>query len=173
MTRIPAVVVSGFLGSGKTTFIIRSLLPRLKYKRLSIIVNDFGQTNFDKIRLYQENFEVFGIEGNCFCCELGGEFLNLLSELKNRNIDFLIVETSGISNPVPIFYGLESTGFRVELIVGVFSLDLDEPLLTSPLVQAQIEASHCLVLTKADLVTKEEANKRFKFFAGYKTCLPC
>jgi len=168
MTRIPAVVVSGFLGSGKTTFIIRSLLPRLKYKRLSIIVNDFGQTNFDKIRLYQENFEVFGIEGNCFCCELGGEFLNLLSELKNRNIDFLIVETSGISNPVPIFYGLESTGFRVELIVGVFGLDLDEPLLTSPLVQAQIEASHCLVLTKADLVTKEEAKKRFKFFAGYQ-----
>lgn len=120
MTRIPAVVVSGFLGSGKTTFIIRSLLPRLKDKRLSIIVNDFGQTNFDKIRLYQENFEVFGIEGNCFCCELGGEFLNLLSELKNKNIDFLIVETSGISNPAPIFYGLESTGFRVELIVGVF-----------------------------------------------------
>jgi Putative GTPases (G3E family) len=48
MAKIPAVVVSGFLGSGKTTFILRSLLPRLKGRKISVVVNDFGEINYDR-----------------------------------------------------------------------------------------------------------------------------
>jgi G3E family GTPase len=133
MAKIPAVVVSGFLGSGKTTFILRSLLPRLKGKKISVVVNDFGEVNYDKIRLYQEGLEVYGIEGNCFCCELGGEFLNILASIKRQGVEFLVVETSGVSDPSPIYYSLESSGFSVELMIGVFALDIEEGLLKHPL----------------------------------------
>ncbi len=166
--RIPALIVGGFLGSGKTTFIIKSILTRLKGKKVAVLVNDFGQINYDKIRLYQENMEVYGVEGGCFCCELGGEFLNTLAKLKDKKLDMLIVETSGVSNPSPIYYSLETSGFSVELIIGVFGLDLEEDILSKPLVQAQIEASHCLILTKADMLKNGQIKRKLSFFSSYQ-----
>jgi G3E family GTPase len=168
MAKIPAVVVSGFLGSGKTTFILKSLLPRLKGRKISVVVNDFGEINYDKIRLYQEGLEVYGIEGNCFCCELGGEFLNTLASIKRQGVEFLVVETSGVSDPSPIYYSLESSGFSVELIMGVFALDIDEGLLKHPLLQAQMDASHCFVLTKADLLPERDVLRKLKPFLEWQ-----
>ncbi len=165
---ISAIVVGGFLGSGKTTFILRSLLPRLKGKKVSIVVNDFGEVNYDKIRLYKEGLEVYGIEGNCFCCELGGEFLDILASLRKKGVEFLVVESSGISDPSPIYYALECSGFTVELLAGVFALDMDKSLLKSPLLQAQMEASHCFVLTKADLLPEREVSKRLQPFLEWQ-----
>ncbi|WP_448588153.1 CobW family GTP-binding protein [Thermocrinis sp.] len=164
---IPSLIVGGFLGSGKTTFIINSILPKLSGKRIAIIVNDFGKINYDRIRLYQETMEVYGVEGGCFCCELGGEFLETIAMLKSKDLDLLVVETSGISDPSPIYYSLETSGYNMELIVGVFGLDMDEELLKTPLVQAQLEASHILVLTKADLLGDAQINKRVSFFSSH------
>jgi Putative GTPases (G3E family) len=166
--RIPALIVGGFLGSGKTTFIIRSLLPKFKEKRIAILVNDFGKVNYDKIRLYQESMEVYGVEGGCFCCELGGELLSALAQIKRKEPEFLIVETSGLSDPSPIYYSLETSGYVVELIIGVFGLDMEDDVLKTALVQSQIDSAHCLVLTKADLLSNAQLREKLEFFHSYQ-----
>ncbi len=87
-----ALLVTGFLGGGKTTFVLKSLVERYKHKRLAIVVNDFGEISYDRLAYYQKGLKVMGVEGGCFCCESAGELESVISSLKD--IDLLVVETS-------------------------------------------------------------------------------
>lgn len=156
-----AYLVCGFLGSGKTTFIIKNLLPLFAEESLSILVNDYGEISFDKIRLYQENLEVFGIEGSCICCSAGETFLKALYALKEKN-STLLIETSGVSEVFPIWEALETSGYTIEMTFTCLSLDLPEKLFNSPFIESQLESAQCLILTKADLVSDFLLEKRLK-----------
>lgn len=156
-----AYLVCGFLGSGKTTFIIKNLLPLFAGEPLSILVNDYGEVSFDKIRLYQERLEVLGIEGSCICCSAGETFLKTLHTLKEKN-DTIIIETSGVSEVFPIWEALELSGYTIEMTFTCLALDLPEKLFNSPFIESQLESAQCLILTKADLVSDFLLGRRLK-----------
>lgn len=162
-----AIVVAGFLGSGKTTFILESLLPLFQGEQVSILVNDFGEISFDKLKYYERKLQVLGIEGSCICCSAGEAFLQALAKVKKLS-KRVIIETSGVSEIDPIYEALEIEGFTVETSFTTLNLDLPSEIFFSNFVQGLILSSHFLILTKADLLTNAELRERLSTISSYK-----
>jgi cobalamin biosynthesis protein CobW len=103
-SRIPALLVSGFLGSGKTT-LVRHLLAdaRRRNLRVAVVSNEFGELGIDGALLSRAGEDYVELEGGCVCCRLSDEFVETLQMLRQRvQPDRLIVETSGVALPFEV-----------------------------------------------------------------------
>ncbi|MFN3976670.1 MAG: CobW family GTP-binding protein, partial [Aquificaceae bacterium] len=146
------LIVSGFLGSGKTTFLLNSLIERYKEERVGIVVNDYGEVSYDKLRLIKDSLEVLGVEGKCVCCSGVGELLEALNKIKD--VDVLLMETSGLSDPYTIREAFELSGLVPYTVVCLVPGDEYQSLIDEPIFRAQIENSDCVVISKCDLLPK-------------------
>lgn len=144
------LVITGFLGSGKTTFVLNSLLKRYADRKVAVIVGDYGEVSYDKLLLYKDTFQVLGIEGKCVCCSGIGELIQALDKVKDA--DLLILETSGLSDPYSIREALEITGFSPYIIVCVLSGDDWKEYRKESIFLSQIESSDSVVISKCDLL---------------------
>jgi Putative GTPases (G3E family) len=110
MKKIPVIIVSGFLGSGKTT-IINSILAKSKGSRIGVIVNDFGSINIDSLLIVSQTIETVELASGCICCMMDGnsleEPLQKLTE-NNQEFDAIIIEASGLAEPREITHKLLS-----------------------------------------------------------------
>jgi cobalamin biosynthesis protein CobW len=99
--RIPILVVSGFLGSGKTTLVCHLLKEaQAEGTRIAIVSNEFGALGIDQALLGQGGEAYVELEGGCVCCQLSDELVNTLQMLWERvRPDGLIIETSGVALP--------------------------------------------------------------------------
>ena len=149
-------VVTGFLGSGKTTFILNSVRNHLKDKRVAIIVNEFGEIGVDGKVLKNVYSEVVEIEEGCICCKLTKEFeeavLNLLGEY---NPDIIMVETSGTSEPFPVVFSLKMLNVPVEGIICLIDSKNFNKYSEESTALYQIGSSNIIVLNKTDLIEEE------------------
>lgn len=106
---IPATVVTGFLGAGKTT-LIRNLLENAGGKRIALIVNEFGDVGFDGGFLSSCGIEgcsdgdVVELANGCICCTVADEFLPAMEAILSRGPapDHIVIETSGLALPQPL-----------------------------------------------------------------------
>ena len=107
--KIPATVVTGFLGSGKTT-LIRHLIANARGRRLALIINEFGDLGFDRELLLGcgiagcEGDDVIELANGCICCTVADEFLPTMETLLGRAEppDHIVIETSGLALPKPL-----------------------------------------------------------------------
>ncbi|WP_318570054.1 CobW family GTP-binding protein [Salinigranum marinum] len=102
--RVPVTVLSGALGAGKTTLVNR-LLANPGGRTIAVVVNDVGDVNVDAELIEAENEEtgIVDLSNGCICCGLQGDLLTEVSRLADeRTFDSLVVEASGVSEPVPI-----------------------------------------------------------------------
>ncbi len=102
--RIPVTVLSGYLGAGKTTM-VNHLLANPGDRRIAVILNDMGEVNVDAELVARENDEegIIDLSNGCICCRLQDDLLTEASALaEEREFDYLLVESSGISEPIPI-----------------------------------------------------------------------
>ena len=105
---VPITLITGYLGSGKTT-LINHILKNAKGHKMAVIVNDIGEVNIDAA-LIEENGVVAGKDENlvalsngCICCTLKKDLINQLADLvKQQQFDHILIEASGICEPVPI-----------------------------------------------------------------------
>lgn len=96
---IKLYVLTGFLGAGKTTLLLH-LLEHFADKKIGVIQNEFGRLGVDGPRLRQDGIEMVEINrGSIFCSCLKLSFVQALAELGKRDLDFLFVESSGLSDP--------------------------------------------------------------------------
>ncbi|MDP5348027.1 MAG: GTP-binding protein, partial [Paracoccaceae bacterium] len=103
---VPILLVTGFLGSGKTTF-INDLLIGEHGKRIAAIVNDFGAINIDEALLQSATDKVIGLKNGCICCSLQGDLLRTLKQvLAGAAPDLIVIEASGVADPQGIIDGL-------------------------------------------------------------------
>ncbi|RAM48568.1 MAG: cobalamin biosynthesis protein CobW [Hapalosiphonaceae cyanobacterium JJU2] len=111
-TKIPVTVITGFLGSGKTT-LIRHLLQNNQGRRIAVLVNEFGELGIDgellkSCQICPEDSEnednIFELTNGCLCCTVQEEFLPTMQQLLKRreSIDCILIETSGLALPKPL-----------------------------------------------------------------------
>lgn len=102
--KIPVMIVTGFLGAGKTTF-INELLSQNHGVRIGIIENEFGDISIDARLLTDYRPErIMELNNGCICCTIYNEFSLMLQELVKRHhhLEHLIIETTGVADPAPI-----------------------------------------------------------------------
>src|SRR5919204_6132603 len=109
MRRIPATIVTGFLGAGKTS-LVRHLLATAAGHRLAIIVNEFGELGIDRDVLLGcgdaacTEDDILELANGCLCCTVADDFLPTLSRLIDRPDPpgHIVIETSGLALPKPL-----------------------------------------------------------------------
>lgn len=108
-TEIPITVVSGPLGAGKTTLVNR-LLNDPGSREIAVVVNDMGELNVDAELVASESDDgVIDLSNGCICCRLQDDLVTEVTRLaENRSFDYLLIEASGISEPLPIARTLAS-----------------------------------------------------------------
>lgn len=102
--KIPVLIVTGFLGSGKTSF-INHLLMKNKFVKIGLIENEFGDVSIDSKLLGKEfKDSIVELTNGCICCSIFNEFSLALQDLvkKHDQLEQLIIETTGIADPGPV-----------------------------------------------------------------------
>ncbi len=91
------ILVSGFLGAGKTTLVQKLLKEAFTGQRIALIENDFGEISIDAALLQTSGFQVREISSGCICCSLSGDFVKALKELLDAcHPDRILIEPSGV-----------------------------------------------------------------------------
>lgn len=164
-----ALLVTGFLGAGKTTFIRDGLVPQLAAgRRFTILVNDFGDIGFDGPLLQRAGLPVIEVDGGCFCCATGGRLLEALHRVRiELSPELLIVEGSGLADPWPLLVALHDEGWQVLGIPCLVdaTVTVHARLCGDPLYRRQIDASTLLLVTKASLAGAEATNATLRFLS--------
>ncbi len=150
-------MVSGFLGSGKTT-LIRQLAGYLvvdREQKVVIIENEVGEVGIDDRFLSGEGFQVREIYGGCICCQLTGELTLAVNQIAERfSPDWVIIEATGVARPSTILNTLEKYGKGID---GIFTLAVadtgrwEELMEIMPeLISAQVAEAKLVIASKID-----------------------
>lgn len=157
---IPVMIVTGFLGAGKTTLLNR-LLTSEHSLQVAVLVNDFGSINIDSQLVLDVDAASASIQltNGCICCTIRGDLVQAIHNLVARDPrpDLIIIETSGVSDPIDVVLTLRSLEtIRIESVLTV--IDAEQVLALSKnedyrdLVWNQIGTADLIVLNKIDLV---------------------
>ncbi|MFT3967047.1 MAG: cobalamin biosynthesis protein CobW [Sphingobium sp.] len=130
MSKVPATVITGFLGAGKTT-LIRHLLQNAGGRRLALVINEFGDVGVDGDLVKGCGDEacpeddIVELANGCICCTVADDFLPTMQKLLNRDNppDHIIIETSGLALPKPLVKAFQWPDIRTRATVdGVIAL---------------------------------------------------
>ena len=108
MTQLPVTVLSGFLGAGKTT-VLSHILNNRQGRKVAVIVNDMSEINIDsaivqsEVSLNRSEEKLVEMSNGCICCTLREDLLEEVTKLsKEGRFDYLVIESTGISEPLPV-----------------------------------------------------------------------
>jgi G3E family GTPase len=159
---IPVSIVTGFLGSGKTSLISR-MLRDPAFGRTAVIVNEFGEVGLDHALIASSDDSVLTLSTGCLCCAVQTDLALTLTELLGRreaglvDYDRILVETSGLSDPVPILQAMMTDGdvFATHQIAAVTTLvdsvHGEQTLVEYAEARHQVALADHLLISKTDL----------------------
>jgi molybdopterin-guanine dinucleotide biosynthesis protein len=125
--KIPIMILTGFLGAGKTT-LLNYILREQNEKKIAVIENEFGEVSIDDALLSQDKLatteKVVVMDNGCMCCTVRGDLeaglLDILGASRDHgNLDALIIETTGMADPVPIVRTIK----RIDVVMSFFRVD--------------------------------------------------
>lgn len=161
--RPPVSVITGYLGSGKTTLLNR-LLQDPGMARAAVIINEFGEVALDHLLVATPSENTVLLANGCLCCTIRGDLVGTLSDLLARRgaggvpeFDRVLVETTGLADPVPVLRTLaseETIASRLRpgiVITLVDAVNGEAQLDGCPESMKQAAVADCLVISKADI----------------------
>lgn len=162
--RIPVHVLTGFLGSGKTTF-LRHLLGEPDLADTAVIINEFGEVGLDHLLVREVSEDAVLLSSGCLCCAVRDDLVSTLADLlamvrRGEVAPFrrVVVETTGLADPAPIMQAVMSDlqlrrGYRVGSIVAtVDGVSGANSIGRFAEAVQQVALADCIVITKSDLV---------------------
>lgn len=156
---VPAVVIGGYLGAGKTT-LVNHLLRNAGGRRIAVLVNDFGEVSIDADLIQGADGDVLALAGGCVCCSFGSDLVGTLVRVTSRQPapDMLLVETSGVGLPAAVARAVRlAPGVTVDGIVVVADASaLPERVqdrYVGDVVRQQLEEADLLVINRTDQAT--------------------
>ena len=193
-SKLPVTVLSGFLGAGKTT-VLSNILSNRQNKKVAVIVNDMSEINIDsaiiqnEVSLNRSEEKLVEMSNGCICCTLREDLLEEVTKLaKEKRFDYLVIESTGISEPLPVaetFTFADENGVSLsdvadlDTMVTVVdavnflkdydeakslkdkgeSLGEDDERSVADLLVDQIEFADVILLSKTDLVSNSEIER--------------
>lgn len=176
----PMALLCGYLGAGKTT-LLNQILTNQKGYKVAVIVNDIGEVNVDAKLIADgakvtDTSSIVPLTNGCICCTLKTDLVNNIEKLiKTGKYDYILIEASGVCEPMPIAQSLmQVSNGQLDNVIGVvdakrlvdefsggdklLNKEMEEEDIESLLVQ-QIEFCSTLVINKKDLVTEDQFKK--------------
>lgn len=144
-TRIPCTIVTGFLGAGKTT-LVRHLLENAGGRRIAVLVNEFGDVGIDGEVLKGCGIEscpeenIVELANGCICCTVADDFVPALDQILAREVDHILIETSGLALPKPLVQAFQWPGVKSRVTVDSVVAVVDGPALAEGRVAADMDA---------------------------------
>jgi G3E family GTPase len=168
---IPVTILTGFLGSGKTTLVNR-ILKEQHGHRIAVIENEFGEAGVDNDILLKDSEEqIIEMNNGCVCCTVRGDLIRILGELKERrdggrlSFERVIIETTGMADPGPVaqtFFIDEKIGnyyLLDSVITMVDAMHAPKQLDEFREAQEQVGFADRIILSKIDLVSETDQEK--------------
>ncbi|WP_372751333.1 GTP-binding protein [Labilibaculum sp.] len=166
MSKIPVTLITGFLGSGKTS-LLNQLISSYPEKKIAIIENEFGAINIDSELVTNiENKEVFELSNGCICCNLNDELYLVLQKLiqSDHQFNHLLIETTGIADPSSILASFImdpfiKKKFVLDSVICLVDTENGQRLLENESIFIkQVAVADQIILTKSDLAGKAKSD---------------
>ncbi len=162
---LPVTIITGFLGSGKTT-LLNHILTNQQGLKTAVLVNEFGEIGIDNDLIISTSADnnMVELSNGCVCCTMNEDMVNEVYKIINRpDIDYLVVETTGLADPVPLaltFLGTELRDMtRLDSIITLIdSANFSIDLFNSEAAMNQIIYGDILLLNKTDLVDEADVD---------------
>lgn len=168
---IPVTLITGFLGSGKTT-LITQLLRHPGMNRVAVVINEVGEIGIDHDLVTMSSENISLLANGCICCSVRTDLQETLRELfaarhtgQMLEFDRVIIETTGLADPAPVVQTLSSdtllaAHFRLDGVVTlVDAFNGSHQLLSQPEAVKQIALADRIILTKTDLVSTDQVQE--------------
>ena len=166
--RIPVAVLTGFLGSGKTT-ILNHLVRSGELRDAAIIINEFGAISLDHELVERTDGDIIEVKGGCLCCTVRGDLIAARGALvakRERGVvrafDRVVIETTGLADPAPVLHTLVNeplafAKFRLDGVLTVVdAVNGEATLAAHDEAVKQVAMADRLLVTKLDLVSESE-----------------
>ncbi len=159
---MPVTLITGFLGSGKTT-LLNQILKNKENLKVAVLVNEFGDINIDSQLLVSVDQDMMELSNGCICCTINDGLVDAVYRILEREdrIDYLVIETTGVADPLPIILTFLGTELRdltnldsIITLVDVEAFDAEHFQSESAL--KQITYGDIILLNKVDLATPEK-----------------
>ncbi len=172
---MPVTIITGFLGSGKTT-LLNHILQNQQDLKVAVLVNEFGDINIDSQLLVSVDENMMELSNGCICCTINDGLVDAVYSVleKGDRIDYMIVETTGVADPLPIaltFLGTELQHLtRLDSILTVVDSEaFTSSHFESDAAYAQIMYGDIIILNKTDLVNDEKLQELETYINKTKT----
>src|SRR5436309_15735282 len=161
---VPILLVTGFLGAGKTT-VVNHLLAHAQGRRIAAVVNALGAINIDAELSAGASDGVVSLSNGCICCSLEGDLLRTLAGILRRNPrpDCIVIETSGVADPADIVRNLMDPVIwkeaPLETVLFVMDATTRAEALNDALLRSQLRTADVVALSKVDLADAADRAK--------------
>jgi G3E family GTPase len=159
---MPVTIITGFLGSGKTT-LLNQILKNKQDLKVAVLVNEFGDINIDSQLLVSVDQDMVELSNGCICCTINDGLVDAVYRVLEREerIDYLVIETTGVADPLPIILTFLGTELRdltnLDSILTLVDAEaFNQEHFQSEAALKQLTYGDIILLNKTDLVTSEK-----------------
>lgn len=167
------ILFTGFLGSGKTTMLLKTIeILSNKNKKCAIIVNEIGDVGIDNRQMRMLGYEIHDLFGGCVCCSMKVTLEVTINHLleEYEDLDYILFEPSGMANPLSMYPSITNCGYNDKEILNIFILDPTRISLyekrMNQLFSDSVNLARCVLVNKIDQANRAEIEAAEKMVFG-------